>query len=166
MAKSQPDPEVAATKTFRAVIEAGPRGAVVVPVPFDPHAVWGNKPRHLVGGSVAGCGIRGSVEAGDSGFALKLGPAWARDNPVKPGDAVDVVLTPEGPQRAALDPDIAAALAANPSAAAFFDGLAQFYRKAFLTWIAGTKKRPDERARRIAEMVELLKAGKKHRPGG
>ena len=83
---------------------------------------------------------------------------------MKPGDTVDVSLAAEGPQRDALDPDIAAALAKDPKAAAFFDGLAQFYRKAYLTWIAGTKSRPDERARRIAEVVKLLKAGVKERP--
>jgi hypothetical protein len=52
----------------------------------------------------------------------------------------------------------------NPAAASFFDGLAQFYRKGYLTWIAGTKRRPEERARRIAEMISLLEAGKKQRP--
>jgi len=75
-----------------------------------------------------------------------------------------VTLSPEGPQRGALDDDIAAALAAEPKAASFFDGLATFYRKAYLTWIAGTKKRPAERARRIAELVRLLQAGVKQRP--
>ena len=46
---------------------------------------------------------------------------------------------------------------------AFFDGLAQFYRRAFLRWIDGTKRRPEERARRIAEMVALLERGEKQR---
>jgi hypothetical protein len=152
------------TKSFRTVVEKAANGALLVPVPFNPHTVWGKKPRHLVGGSVAGFRIRGSVEEAGSGFAFKLGPAWARHNPVKAGDSVEVTLFAEGPQRQALDPDIAAALKAEPQAAAFFDGLAQFYRKAYLTWIGGTEKRPDERARRIAEMITLLKAGKKQRP--
>ena len=45
------------------------------------------------------------------------------------GDDVIVELAPEGPQRGDLADDIAAALEANPAAAAFFDTLAQFYRK-------------------------------------
>ena len=49
-------------------------------------------------------------------------------------------------------------------AAAFFDSLAQFYTRAYLRWIDATKRRPDVRAARIAEMVELLKAGRKQRP--
>ena len=47
---------------------------------------------------------------------------------------------------------------------AFFDGLAHFYRRAFLRWIDATTRRPDERARRIAEMVDLLGRGEKQRP--
>jgi hypothetical protein len=154
----------AASRSFRAVAGKAPAGALLIPVPFDPDTVWCVKPRHLVNGTVAGRKIRGTVEPRDGAFSLKLGAAWARDNPVKAGDTVDVVIAAEGPQREALDPDIAAALAKEPKAAAFFDGLAQFYRKAYLTWVAGTKARPDERARRIAEMVKLLKAGAKARP--
>ena len=76
----------------------------------------------------------------------------------------DVELAPEGPQRGDLAEDISAALAANPAAAAFFDTLAQFYRKAYLRWIDATTRRPDLRAARIAEVVDLLAAGVKERP--
>ncbi len=55
-------------------------------------------------------------------------------------------------------------MAANPQAGAFFDALAQFYRRACLRWIDATKRSPDRRADRIAEMVELLAAGAKQRP--
>jgi uncharacterized protein YdeI (YjbR/CyaY-like superfamily) len=80
------------------------------------------------------------------------------------GGKVTVELAPEGPQRADLAEDISAALAANPAAAAFFDTLAQFYRKAYLRWIDATTRRPDLRAARIAEVVDLLAAGIKERP--
>ena len=75
-----------------------------------------------------------------------------------------MVLEPEGPQRDDLAPDIVAALDAEPEAGEFFDSLAQFYRRAYLRWIDATKRRPDVRAERIAEMVELLQAGRKERP--
>ena len=80
------------------------------------------------------------------------------------GDEVAVELAPEGPQRGDLADDIAAALAANPAAGAFFDTLAQFYRKAYLRWIDATTRRPDLREARIAEVVGLLAAGVKERP--
>jgi uncharacterized protein YdeI (YjbR/CyaY-like superfamily) len=70
----------------------------------------------------------------------------------------------DGDARADLAEDLAAALDANPVAGAFFDSLAQFYRRAYLRWIDGTKRRPEVRAQRIAEVVTLLEAGVKQRP--
>jgi uncharacterized protein YdeI (YjbR/CyaY-like superfamily) len=95
---------------------------------------------------------------------LTVGPIWLRDTGVAIGDDVTVELAPEGPQRGDLADDIATALAANPAAGAFFDTLAQFYRKAYLRWIDATIRRPDLRAARIAEVVDLLAAGIKQRP--
>ena len=138
------------------------RKRVIVPVPFDPDALWGRK-RHHVHGIVNDCGFRGVIEKSGDGWGIPLGPAWRRDQGIKTGDTVDVALIPEGPQRGDLAPDVAAALDADPEAAAFFDSLAQFYRKGYLRWIDATKRRPDVRAERIAEMVQLLKKGIKQR---
>jgi uncharacterized protein YdeI (YjbR/CyaY-like superfamily) len=80
------------------------------------------------------------------------------------GRRVEVVLEPEGPQRADLAPDIAAALDAAPQAGAFFDSLAQFYRNAYIRWIDATRRRPEQRPLRIAEMIRLLAQGRKERP--
>lgn len=149
---------------YSAVVVTGNRNRVMVPVPFDPNAVWGSKTEHRVHGTVNGMNVRASVEVLDDGFGIVLGAAWRRDCGVAPGDIVDVVLMPEGPQRDDLAEDVRAALAAEPAAGAFFDGLAQFYRRAFLRWIDATKRRPEERERRIAEMIELLQRGEKQRP--
>lgn len=149
---------------FTAVTADAGRGRIAVPVPFDPDGTWGAKPVHHVHGSVDGCGVRAVVEADGDGWRIVMGPAW---NPgIAPGRTVEVDLAPEGPQRGDLAPDLAAALAANPAAGAFFDSLAQFYRRAYLRWIDGTTRRPDERVRRIAHVVELLEQGIKERPRG
>ena len=74
------------------------------------------------------------------------------------------MLSPEGPQRDDLAADFRTALEANPAAASFFDGLAQFYRNAYLRWIDATKRRPDIRAERIAAVVSLLADKIKERP--
>jgi uncharacterized protein YdeI (YjbR/CyaY-like superfamily) len=95
---------------------------------------------------------------------LTLAPKRLRGMGVAIGDDVTVELAPEGPQRGDLADDIAAALAANLAAGAFFDTLAQFYRKAYLRWIDATTRRPDVRAARIAEVVDLLASGIKERP--
>ena len=151
-------------RRFKAEVIKNQKGRVLVPLPFEPDDVWGHKPSHPVAGSVNGMRVRAVVEPIEAGWGIVLGPAWRRDCGIAPGDVVNVILEPEGPQRDDLADDIAGALAAEPEAAAFFDGLAQFYRNAYLRWIDGTKRRPDVRAARIAEVVDLLKAGVKERP--
>ncbi|GAA2003060.1 YdeI/OmpD-associated family protein [Microbacterium ulmi] len=153
---------VGGQQTFRTRVGVDGQGRTRVPVPFDPDAVWGVKPRHHVTGSVADCRMRGVVEKRDDGPVMVLGPAWC-PVPLADGAEVEVVLEPEGPQRADLAPDVAAALAAAPDAAVFFDSLAQFYRTAWLRWVDSTKRRPEERPVRIAEMIRQLLEGRKER---
>jgi hypothetical protein len=149
---------------FGARVAPGPGGRAVIAVPFDPDEAWGAKAEHPVTGTVNGRRVRGRIAAGARGWALTLSPMWVCDAGVAADDNVIVELTPEGPQRGDLADDIATALEANPAAAAFFDTLAQFYRKAYLRWIDATTRRPDLRAARIAEVVDLLAAGIKQRP--
>ena len=151
-------------RSYTTIVTSDSRQRVMVPVPFDPDDVWGPKPVHRVHGTLNGMGVRAEIEPLDDGFGFVLGAAWRRDCGVSPGDRVEVVVAPEGPQRADLADDVRAALEADPEAGAFFDGLAQFYRRAYLRWIDATKRRPEERERRIAEMVELLRRGEKERP--
>jgi hypothetical protein len=149
---------------FGAHVAGGPRGRAVIAIPFDPDEAWGAKAEHRVGGTINGKQVRGTIAPGGRGWAFTLTPMWMRDAGVVVGDDVIVELAPEGPQRDDLADDISAALEANPAAAAFFDTLAQFYRKAYLSWIDATTRRPDLRAARIAEVVDLLAAGIKQRP--
>ncbi|HXU98474.1 MAG TPA: YdeI/OmpD-associated family protein [Jiangellaceae bacterium] len=151
---------------FTARVTADRRKRVLVPVPVDPDDAWGPKQEHHVAGTVNGMGVRAVIEPLASGRGILLGPAWRRHCGIEPGDEVEVVLYPEGPQRANLAPDVAAALDTAPDAAAFFDSLAQFYRRGYLRWIDATKRSPEKRDARIAEMIELLKAGIKERPRG
>jgi hypothetical protein len=112
-------------------------------------------------------GSRQSQPAGSrqSQHFFVLGPAWRRDCGVAPGDRVGVVLTPEGPQREDLPDDVAAAFAAAElGAGAFFDSLAQFYRRGYLRWIDATKNRPEVRAQRIDDVVSWCSDGIKERP--
>lgn len=146
---------------FNVTVQDGGRGRILVPVPFDPDAEWAPKARHHVGGMLDGRRMRGTLERHDTGWGLLLGPMWVRDCGVAVGTEVEVELQPEGPQRDDLADDVAAALAGNPAAAVFFDGLAQFYRRGYLRWIDSTKRSPTERARRIAETIDLLAAGVK-----
>ena len=148
---------------YTATSRSGGQGRMFVPVPFDPDVVWGSKPVHHVAGTLNGIRVRAVITDHDGERGFLLGPAWVRCGP-QPGTQVTVALSPEGPQRADLAEDVAAALDASPAAGAFFDSLAQFYRRAYLRWIDGTKRRPEVRVERIAELVRLLEAGIKERP--
>ncbi|HWC96358.1 MAG TPA: YdeI/OmpD-associated family protein [Candidatus Sulfopaludibacter sp.] len=151
-------------QSFTATLEGTEKTRVYVVVPFDPVKVWGPRTRYHITGTINGRQIRGALEQFGRGYFLPLGPACRRAAGLQPGDPVAVVVSPEGPQSEALAEDIAAALAAEPDAASFFDGLATFYRKKYLRWIDATKRSPELRAQRIGELIELMKAGEKDRP--
>jgi excinuclease ABC subunit A len=149
------------SKRFKASIEqAGSR--TIILLPFDPNAVWGQRDRHHVAGSVNTFDIRASLEAAGSKFFFALGPAWRRQNELEAGARVEVELYPEGPQANALALDITEALAAEPEAQVCFDSIATGYRKGLIRWIEGAK-RAETRARRIEEMVQMLKRHRKRK---
>jgi Bacteriocin-protection, YdeI or OmpD-Associated/Domain of unknown function (DUF1905) len=145
-------------------VAAGPGGRGVIVIPFDPNEVWGARSGHRVGGTIDGRRVRGMITRAADGWAFAITPMWVRSTGIAVDTEVIIELAPEGPQRGDLAEDIAAALDADPAAAAFFDALAQFYRKAYLRWVDATSRRPDLRTARIAEMVSLLAAGIKERP--
>ena len=149
---------------FSAPVAAGPRGHGVITVPFDPDKAWGARPAHRVGGTINGRFVRGSITRDGRGWVFTVTPMWMRDTGVTAGENVTVELAAEGPQRDDLAEDFSAALEANPAATAFWDMLAQFYRKAYVRWIDSTTRRPQLRAARITEVVDLLAAGVKERP--
>ena len=154
------------TQRFTVSVTAGAGDRAIIVVPFDPDEVRGAKAEHHVNGTLNGRRIRVRLTPADGGWAFAFGPARAAELGLVAGAEATGELTPEGPQRADLAEDITAALAANPGAAAFFDTLAQFYRKAYLRWIDATTRHPDRRAARIAEVVDLLAAGVKERQPG
>ena len=153
-----------AEQSFRTRIEGAEKGRVYLVLPFDPEKAWGLKARYHVRGTINGRDVRGALEQFSKGYFLPLGPAYRRGAGLHAGDLVTVMLVPEGPQSETLAADIVAALDAEPEAARFFDGLATFYRKNYLRWIDATRRSPEVRAQRIAELVELTKAGQKQRP--
>ena len=137
-------------------------GKTIIPIPFNPHEIWGAKQRHHITGSVNGYKYRGPISEKKGKFFLSLGEAWCRDSGLSVGMQVDVTLAPEGPQLDQLPADIMQALDAKPQARTFFVSLATFYRKGYLNWIERAR-RPETRQARINEMVELLVEGKKQR---
>ena len=151
--------------TFTATAQARPRGGIAIALPFDPAEAWGDRDRYYLAGTIEQYPMRATVTPAGAEPMLTLGPAWCRDPRVGPGASLRVSLHPEGPQLDTISPDFADALRAEPEARRFFESLATFYRKAFVTWVEGAKK-PETRARRISEVVEDLKAGRRELLGG
>ena len=71
-------------------------------------------------------------------------------------------MRPEGPHSTTMGADVAAAFAEDPPAARFFDSLPSFYRDNHARWIESAK-RPETRAKRITEVVDLSRLGKRER---
>jgi uncharacterized protein YdeI (YjbR/CyaY-like superfamily) len=69
----------------------------------------------------------------------------------------------DAPSTATVPDDLAAALAADPKAAAFWDTLNKQNRYA-ITWRVQTAVKPATRARRIAQLVAMLAHGEKLHP--
>ncbi len=149
------------TQRFKATV-ARTGSRTYIAIPFNPNEVWGVKQRHHITGTINGCAVRGSLGSDGSQYLLPLGAAWRRGSGVEAGAEVEVLLTPEGPQTDALAADILVALESEPQAKAFFEALATFYRNGYVRWIESAK-RAETRSARIAEMLSLLKAGKKQR---
>lgn len=78
---------------------------------------------------------------------------------VAAGDAVEVdVVLSEAVREVQIPADLLTALAGEPAAAAFLDGLAYSHRKEWARWIEDAKK-PETRAARVGAAVEKLRAG-------
>jgi Bacteriocin-protection, YdeI or OmpD-Associated/Domain of unknown function (DUF1905) len=144
---------------FEVTLAKSGSGAYLV-IPFDPDEVWGAKEHHYVAGTIDDRTFRGHLDTDGPRCILPIGAAWIRDNGIGPGASVVVSLAPDGHQIDTIAPDIAAALTAEPLARALFASVAPFYRNNFIRWIESAK-RPETRARRIAETVAMLKDGRK-----
>ena len=77
------------------------------------------------------------------------------------GGNVRATVAVDAAKRSVTPPkDLKAALAKDARAKAFFEGLAPSHKKAYADWIEEAK-RPETRAKRIAETVERLKKARK-----
>ena len=148
-------------QTFRSKLtKSGSR--VILSIPFDPNETWGARERHHVSGTIQNIVFRGPLQFTDGAWFLSVGPAWLRDEHLELEQELEVTLDAEGPQLERLPADIAAALAEDPAARAFFEALPTFYRKNYMRWLESAK-RPETRQARIRELVALLAAGKREK---
>jgi hypothetical protein len=154
---------VSISKRFDAVIEGTDGGGAFVTVPFDLEAAFGKK-RVKVRALIDGEPYRGSVVRMGGPDHILLVRKDVRERIGKgPGDLVEIVLEEDlEPRVVEVPADMREVLDRDPAAAAFFDALSYTHRREYVQWIDGAK-RPQTRANRIANAVEMLREQRKAR---
>jgi hypothetical protein len=80
---------------------------------------------------------------------------------VSAGDELEVELEHDTEPRVVEVPeDLASALAEDPDARRFFDGLSYSHQRAYAEWVASAKK-PETRAARVGQATQMLREGRK-----
>ena len=149
---------------FEAVLEAGEEGdgGVFIVLPFSVAEAYGTRGRVPVQATFDGYPYQGSaVPLGDGHHALLLLKQIRRAIDKTVGDTVRVTLRRDMTERKMEAPaDLAQQLAAHPKAAAYFNKLAYTHQREYVRWLEGAKK-PETRAKRLGEVVEMLSQGRK-----
>ena len=142
--------------SFEGTLEAGPGGGALVRLPDQVVASLGGT-RVRVCGTLNGVDFRSSTMPCGGFTGLGVHKATRQAAGAAIGERVRVEVEPDlSPREVELPPELAQALAADPALRAAFEGLAFTHRREHAEWI-GAAKRPQTRARRLAETLERLR---------
>ena len=146
---------------FRALIEDAGKGGAFVTIPFDVEQVFGKK-RVKVKAMIGGEPYRGSlVRMGGECHILGIRKDIREKIGKTIGDEIEIVLEEDTELREVTIPaDLKNALENNPDAVALFKQLSYTHQKEYVQWIEEAR-RDQTRQSRIAQMIEMLKQGKK-----
>lgn len=151
---------MSATARFRTVILAAGKTATGIAVPDEIVESLGQGRRPPVRVTVGGHTYRSTVAVMGGRYMIGLSAGNRSAAGVAAGDEVDVELELDtAPRELVVPDDFAAALAAEPAAGKFFDGLSYSNRQWHVLSVEGAKT-AETRARRIAKSVEMLRAGR------
>jgi Bacteriocin-protection, YdeI or OmpD-Associated/Domain of unknown function (DUF1905) len=145
---------------FRATIQRNGKTATGIPVPKEvvEDLDAGKRPKVRV--TIGGYAYRSSVAAWGDGFMLPLSAEHREGAGVAAGDEVDVTLEADtAPREVDVPPDFAAALALEPQAKAFFEGLSYSNQRWHVLSIEGAKA-AETRQRRIDKSIAMLREGR------
>jgi hypothetical protein len=145
---------------FRAVIELGGKTATGFQVPPEVVEALGSGKRPAVTVRIGGHTYRSTVAPMGGASYIPLAAENREAAGVAAGDEVEVeVELDTAPRTVDVPPDLAAALDAEPSARAFFDGLSNSNKKWHVLSVVGAKT-DETRRRRIKKSVAMLKEGR------
>jgi Bacteriocin-protection, YdeI or OmpD-Associated/Domain of unknown function (DUF1905) len=161
-ARPAPGPAYTSRMRFRTTIQLEGRTATGFRVPPEVvEALGQGKKRPAVTVTINGYTYRSTIAAYGDVFMLPLAAENRDGAGVAAGDEVDVDLELDtAPREVEVPADLAAALADEPEARAFFDGLSYSNKRWFALSVESAKA-ADTRQRRVAKAVEMLRAGKR-----
>jgi hypothetical protein len=152
--------ETGGALTFRTRIVLGGKTATGFEIPEDVVTALGAGRRPAVRVTVNGHTYRSTVAVMGGAHMLPLNAENRAAAGVAAGDEVrvEVILDTE-PREVTVPDDLAAALAVDPAARAYFDGLSYSNKRGFVQLIEGAKT-DETRQRRVAKAVATLREGK------
>ncbi len=145
---------------FRTTILGAGKTAAGIAVPAEVVAALGPSRKPPVRVTINGHTYRSTVATMSGAFMVGVTNEFRRETGVAAGDTVDVDIELDTEKReVTVPPDLAAALAADPAAQAFFDGLSYSNKRRIVIPIDDAKT-PETRQRRIATSVDKLREGR------
>jgi hypothetical protein len=152
------------SQRFRAELRsAGDSGGAGFDVPLAVAAALSDAKRPPVTVTVNGHEFRTRLAVYGGQPMVGVSKANRAEAGIDIGDSFEVLIEVDtAPREIAVPPDLAEALAGEPAAAATFDRLSFSHRREYVQWITEAK-RPETRARRVADALERLRAGKPRR---
>jgi hypothetical protein len=145
---------------FRAELETsgGTTAGFEVPQEVVDELGGGGHPKVVV--RVGGFEFRTSIARMGGRYMLGMSNERRTAAGVTPGETLDVqVQLDTAPREIEVPDDLAAALAADPQAKAFFDSLSYSKQQWHTLQVSGAKQ-PETRARRVATSVTMLRNGR------
>ncbi|ADP83607.1 YdeI/OmpD-associated family protein [Pseudofrankia inefficax] len=148
---------------FRTTVELHGATATGIEVPPDVVAELNSGKRPKVTVTIGPHSYQTTVAPMGGRYLVPLSAENRRAAKVAAGDEVEVELVLDvAPRVVEVPDDLAAAIAAVPSAQATFEALAFTHRKEWVRWVVEAKK-PETRQTRITKTVEALSAGRRTR---
>ena len=141
------------------ILQIGNNTGIEVPPSVIEALGGGKKPAVIV--TIGSFSYRSSVAVMGGKYLISLSAERRAASGLKGGDLIQVDLQLVTTPREVTDPDdLAAALAAEPEAKAFFESLSYSNQSRHVLSITDAKT-PETRQRRIDKVMEMLRAGKK-----
>lgn len=145
---------------FTATLEQARKTATGFVVPDEVVEGLGAGRRPKVTVTVGGHSYPSSIASMGGRYMLPVSAANREASGLRAGDEVEVeVVLDDGPRELVVPDDLAAALAAEPAARAFFEGLSYSERRWFTLQVEGAKK-AETRRRRVATLTQRLASGR------